>query len=127
MQGLLFRGVVHRDGFRFAGGEVADVAPPGAIDEGREGVQRFQRADEGKAVFRVAGLAIKQVAGVLQTVVGIEDMAAPGGGDRLADGGASRVHPAFPGAARSFDGSVDVGVGFRHLVELAPAGQHVGP
>ncbi len=51
MQRILFGRVFHRHGFWLARGEVADVSPAGAVDEGKKGVKLFQLADQIEAGF----------------------------------------------------------------------------
>ena len=63
MQGGLFGREFNRDRFRFAHGEVADVAPAGAVDQWRKCIEFFQLPDERQAVGRIVVVGIEQIIG----------------------------------------------------------------
>lgn len=125
MQGGLLWGEGDCQGLGFAGGEAADVAAAGAVDQGRKGVKVFQLPDQGEAALGPVGGLVQPVVGLLQVGIGAKHAAAPGGGEGLAEGRTGGFLPPRPGRPRRLDGGVDVGVGLGHLLERLAVGQEV--
>jgi len=111
MQRGLFDGEIDADGFRFAGCEIADVAPSGAVDERREGVKCFQLANHRQANFRGVVVIEQRINDLLGTRIVLQNSASPGCNQCIIEAVEYLFFPILPGGAGGCDSRIQDGLG----------------